>query len=171
VADSSNDRSDRIEHLLAEYEKLCPTNQGDMRKFLEIQCKTDWRDLLQKVIVELMRRERELLTPAHCEPHNPDSPKPGSWPRWWRLFSFVLPRSTRDRVFEPSFQELMEDYLATRGAYRTKWARRWLKFCFTLRTALMVGSCLRAWITDRGVAALLWFLPGPVREWVTIRWH
>src|SRR4051812_2390330 len=30
-----------------------------------------------------------------------------SLPRLWRLFSFLLPRETRERVFEPQYRELV----------------------------------------------------------------
>ena len=90
---------------------------------------------------------------------------PGSLFRFWRLFSYILPRSTRERVFEPAFQDLQADYLETRGKYRTAWAKRWLRFCFGVRTVLMVGGCLRAWVQDAIVSWLMSFVPAEVRRW------
>ena len=39
---------------------------------------------------------------------------------------------------------------ARRKGYRTKWARRWINFALTVRTALLVLGCLAA--TARGAA-------------------
>jgi hypothetical protein len=89
---------------------------------------------------------------------------PGGLPRFWRLFSYLLPRKTRDRVFEPNYQELLEDYL-TRGKYRTKWAKRWLAFCFTFRTILMVLGCFRAMLADKAIALLARLVPEPLKRW------
>jgi len=86
--------------------------------------------------------------------------------RFWRLFFYILPRTTRERVFEPAFNDLQVDYLETKGKYRTRWAKRWLVFCFTLRTVLMVDGCLRAWAQDATVSWLLSFVPDRVRRWI-----
>jgi len=71
------------------------------------------------------------------------------FPRMWSLFAYILPRETRNRVFEPYHQEMLEDYVISRRSYRTKFARRWLKFAFAFRTALMVGECLWVMGADR----------------------
>jgi hypothetical protein len=89
----------------------------------------------------------------------------GTFPRWWRLFSYVLTRKTRDRVFEPAYQELLEDYLTTRGKYRTKWAKRWLTFSYTFRTCLIVLDCLRAMLADKAIALLARVVPEPLKRW------
>src|SRR6266545_2161218 len=84
---------------------------------------------------------RPLYSPAgegHASALNVSEVEPaGKLPRFWRLFSYLLPRKTRERVFEPAYQELLEDYLTTHGKYRTKWAKRWLTFCYTFRTVVM----------------------------------
>lgn len=77
------------------------------------------------------------------------------FPRCWSLFGYLLPRETRVRVFEPRQQELLEDYTLARRFYRTRWARRWLVFCFTFRTALMVLECFRAMAVDK----MFWWVP------------
>jgi hypothetical protein len=89
----------------------------------------------------------------------------GSFPRAWRLFSYLLPRKTRDRVFEPAYQDLVDDYLTTRAKYRTKWAKRWLTFCYTLRTCLMVLDCLRAMLADKAIALLARVVPERLKHW------
>jgi hypothetical protein len=77
---------------------------------------------------------------------------------FWALFPFILPRRLREQVYEPSYQELLEDYHVARRSYRTKWARRWLTFCFTLRTLVLVAQCFGALLSDRGWQVLKWTL-------------
>jgi hypothetical protein len=82
-------------------------------------------------------------------------PKAPGWPRFWELFGYCLPKKPRERVYEPGRNELLEDYLETRGRYRTAWSRRWLCFCFTFRTVLLVVDCWRALVTDKAVGIIL----------------
>jgi hypothetical protein len=88
----------------------------------------------------------------------PRSSKPvmPSFPRSWSLFAFLLPREVRERVYEPAHQELLEDYTLARRSYRTKQARRWLTFCFTVRTAMMWAESLRVMACSKGAKALRW---------------
>lgn len=76
------------------------------------------------------------------------------WPRFWELFGFLLPRKTREKVYDEIRNELLEDYYYTRKKYRTKWARRWLTLCFTFRTFLVIGDCWRV-LLGAGVAKAL----------------
>jgi hypothetical protein len=92
--------------------------------------------------------------------------EPGGFPRAWRLFSFILPRATRERVFQPVYQELLIDYLEARRECNTPRSRRWLTFCFGVKTVLMVVGCLRAWARDATVGRLLSFLPASIRQWI-----
>ena len=82
----------------------------------------------------------------------------------WKNFSYLLPRKTRERVFEPAYQDLFADHLETRRK-RGKWFRRWLTFCFVFRTVLMVGDCFRALLADRGLRFLTSLLPEPLKRW------
>ncbi len=91
------------------------------------------------------------------------------FPRFWELFSYILPHGVRKRVFEPAFNEMIEDYLETRGRYRTRWAKRWLTFAFTFRTALMVFDCFRALLTHRAFRFVSHLLPEPIRSWWSLR--
>jgi hypothetical protein len=81
-----------------------------------------------------------------------------AFPRLWSLLAFLLPRKARAEAYEPAHQELLEDYLVARKLYRTKWARRWLTFCFMLRTVVMVAQSLRAWLGDKRIRALKWLM-------------
>lgn len=86
------------------------------------------------------------------------------FPRAWELLGFLLGRIIRERIYTPVHQELLEDYMVAKR-YRTKWARRWLAFCFTLRTFLLLGECFRAALADKGAQLLLKLIPEPVRHW------
>src|SRR5206468_1201 len=78
------------------------------------------------------------------------------FPRFWSLFAFLLPREVRERVYEPAHQELLEEYTLSRRLYRTKWARRWLTFCFTVRTAMLWTESLRVMACSKGAKAIRW---------------
>jgi hypothetical protein len=94
----------------------------------------------------------------------PPKPKPRfQLLRTWELFAFCLNRKTKQEVFEPLLDELKEDYLLAQR-YRTPWAKRWLQFCFTLKTLAMVGGCLRVSISSKIVKLLLCFVPEAVRR-------
>jgi hypothetical protein len=93
-----------------------------------------------------------------------DTAPPGRLPRFWRLFSYILPKQTRVRVFEPAYNDMLEDY-ATRGKYRTKWAKRWLAFCFTWHTAWMVVECVASMLSDKALALVRRLWPGLVLWW------
>ena len=80
------------------------------------------------------------------------------WPRFWELFGFCLPRKICEEVDEPGRNELLEDYFLARK-YRTKWARRWLTFCFTFRTVLLVADCWRVLLKNGAVKIILGFVP------------
>jgi len=56
---------------------------------------------------------------------------------------FLFCQQTRESLYNPSYQALLKDYLETRKArFRTKWARRWLDFCFYVRT---IGLFMQCW--------------------------
>ncbi|UCC31819.1 MAG: hypothetical protein JSU86_05980 [Phycisphaerales bacterium] len=86
------------------------------------------------------------------------------FPRVWELLGFVLGRTIRKRIYTPVHQELLEDYVLAKR-YRTKWARRWLAFSFTVRTLLLLAECLRAALAGKGAQLLLKLMPEPVRQW------
>lgn len=89
-----------------------------------------------------------------------------SWPKVWHLFGFLLPHSIRDRVYGPAVQELLLDHLEARR-YRSTWARRWLCFCFLMRTALLAINCIRATGLDKLAYLILKLMPEPLRRWWT----
>jgi hypothetical protein len=72
----------------------------------------------------------------------------GVFPWWWVLFPFILPRSVRERVYEPAFEELKEDYLKALPLWTGWLSRRWLTFCFSVRTAGLFGGSIWAAMWD-----------------------
>jgi hypothetical protein len=74
------------------------------------------------------------------------------------MFSYILTDPTRQRVFEPRFNELVADYLELRRESLNTWERRWLSFAFTFRTLMMVLDCLRVWMLATLGWLLLWLL-------------
>jgi len=76
-----------------------------------------------------------------------------TWPRSWSLFAFLLPKSVREKVWEPAVADLVESY-ANRKHFRGKWARRWINFCLAIRTAILVFECLAWMIPDRAIRLL-----------------
>jgi hypothetical protein len=75
------------------------------------------------------------------------------FPRLWELFPVILPRSVRERVYEPSHEELKEDYLKYRAMCRGAWSRRWVTFSFTIRTGGLIAQSL--WAAAGGKARQL----------------
>ena len=82
---------------------------------------------------------------------------------FWELFKFILPPKTRTEVYEPLYNEFLEDYLVSR-VYKSKYAKRWLKFCFVTRTGIMVAGCLRVSCSAKLRLAFLAFLPESLRR-------
>lgn len=123
------------------------------------------RDTLKRLIAELFlqhavlhgvkRRRKVRLVPIVRWP---------GFPRVWELLGFLLGRTIRERIYTPIHHELLEDYLLAKR-YRTKGARRWLAFCFTLRTLVLLAECVRAALADKGARLLLKLMPEPLREW------
>ena len=115
--------------------------------------KAEWR----LALAEFRRAAKDFMRATARRPAK-------GFPRLWELLAFALGKETRRRVYEPVRQELLEDYVRA-ARYRTKWSRRWLGFCFTLRTILLVLGCIRAASADKTVRFLLRFIPKPLKEW------
>jgi hypothetical protein len=80
--------------------------------------------------------------------------------------SFLLGRKTREQVFEPAFNDLIAAHLrAQEGKFQKTWARRWIKFCFGFRTAILLAECaivgIRRLLLPRGLERLWERLIGP----------
>lgn len=86
------------------------------------------------------------------------------FPRAWELFAFILDHRTRERVWEPLQHELLADYIDARR-YRTRWARRWIAFAFTMRTLWGVLDCFRVMVTSSTGRFLGRLIPPRLTEW------
>jgi hypothetical protein len=104
------------------------------------------------------RNPRHALAYVIAQKLSANSPLPIGFPRFWELFPIILPRSLRTRVYDPSHEELKEDYLTERKRWRTPWARKWVTFAFTFRTGLLVGLCCWAGLSGTARKALIAFV-------------
>ena len=85
--------------------------------------------------------------------------------RLCRLFSFVLRQKTRSRIFQPTFEELKEDYALMPQLKCGKWERRWIGVCFVWRGFWMVLDCARIGAMDRTVSSIAKFGGITFRNW------
>ncbi len=66
-----------------------------------------------------------------------------TYPRFWKAFSWLIPRKTRKRVFDPAYADLMLDYCEMpRPA--TRLGKAYRHFVFVAHTILLVVDTLRA---------------------------
>jgi len=78
----------------------------------------------------------------------------------------LLSKKTREQVYEPHYNEILEDYTLAKRTYRTKCARRWLTFCFSVKTlGLFVESIITA-IGDRFIRRIEKTAPTIVHWWL-----
>jgi hypothetical protein len=116
-------------------------------------------------------KEPPMPTQLELVPVSPERPDSGSggasepankFPlvRTWNLFSYILGKETRERVYEPLYYEFHRDYLLARRNYKTKWAKRWLNFALICRTAAMMCGCFRVMISGK-ITGMLWAIISP----------
>jgi hypothetical protein len=86
------------------------------------------------------------------------------FPLLWELFGFALRRRTRERIFEPAYQDMFAQHLKARQ-FTGKWERRWLNFCFALRTIGLVLSCWRIATWTAAITIAFRLIPANVKEW------
>lgn len=122
-----------------------------------------WKALTDQELLEMRVRLRKGL--VSLSPHwiwRPAKRRPlirwPGWPRAWSLLTFILSEAIEERVYQPAMVELLRKH-SERVRYRTKGARRWINFCFALRTLLLVGECL-VLLVPSGIASL-------VRAWLS----
>lgn len=90
-----------------------------------------------------------------------------NFPRFWELFGYVLPPSIKRKAYEPYVEEMKEDYLVARSnpKNRRKWPRRWLWFCFFIRTFAACVTSLRLFFMESCWKWLAALLPSEVKDW------
>jgi hypothetical protein len=114
---------------------------------------------------------REAFGPEGAELFVDPAAKRTGWPRLWELLGYALPRRTRERLFAPSFADLMRDYMTTRQAkYQTRGARLWLNTCFTIHTGGLILLCIGIAIRSAAIVTLLLLIPQGIRERVWDWW-
>jgi hypothetical protein len=84
--------------------------------------------------------------------------------RLLELFQFILPPKVKREVYEPQFNDLLEDFLIKAQKYDTKWASRWLRSCFVMRAFSTVIGSLWAALGSKVGNVFLAFLPEPLRK-------
>jgi hypothetical protein len=117
---------------------------------------------LDRLLDEFFRAQ--LMTPWPGQAQTSTAAEPGKvlpqadptevFPRWWELFAFVLSHSVRERVYQPMYEELKEDYIRAAELWDGWFSRRWLTFCFGLRSLKLVAQCLWEAAGSKGRKAL-----------------
>jgi len=88
------------------------------------------------------------------------SAHPSKWihtlarPRTLELLSYILLPKTRKEVFEPRYNEILEDYICAKKKFDSKWEIRWLTFWFCVHTVLLVFGSIKARLGDKFIHAL-----------------
>jgi hypothetical protein len=71
----------------------------------------------------------------------------------WDLLGYLFSPKTRARSWTPSVEEFKADYATALKKYRTIWPRIYLRFCFGIRTVVLVLQTFKV-----GCIGLLWLL-------------
>ncbi len=179
-------RIDDLDHLLSEdcLHMMC---DGQMGEFLGCQWDGEWGSVppgmyiispelfgfeFDQRIFDPNCRQDVFLTDCGMivAPADQRQPLPAlaNFPRLWELFGFLLPKTTRDRVFEPAYNDLLAQHLKAREPrFDTPGQIRWLNFCFFVRSLCLVCGCYRCLIGGTVAAAAMRFLPADLRTFVT----
>jgi hypothetical protein len=92
-------------------------------------------------------------------------PGEAGFPRCWEILAYLLPRDSRQRMYQPARAELLEDYLLSRRCRRGWWSRLSVNVVFLVRTLLLAGECGRVLFASRAVQFWLWAV-GLALAWV-----
>ena len=93
------------------------------------------------------------------------------FPKLTRLLAYFLPKKVRRDCFEPTREEILEDYYHTRNdpQYAGRFIRTWLLFCYLFRTGVLWLVCLMLWLGDSVVHRVLRVMPASFQSWWTGR--
>lgn len=147
-------RKEKLEWAMA-----CEASRAVLLETFEAQLMAEHREFLERI--NQAHAKLWSLTgsvPEHCAtqptfadprdsastPSQPPRPPKEGFPRFWELFPIILPKSVRETVYEPCVEELKEDYLRERARWKGRFSRRWVTFCFTVRTVNLVFQSLWA---------------------------
>ena len=75
-------------------------------------------------------------------------PPQNSFAKLLNSISNILPGSTRTKVYEPAFNDLLETFLLEKQQCKTARELKWLTFWFYLRKVLLVQGSFKAMIVD-----------------------
>lgn len=90
----------------------------------------------------------------------------------WQLFSFLLSQKIRERVFEPAFEDALQQYVRSRlPEFQSKWQQRWITACFVVKSILLVFDSCRVASIAATLGALLWLVPPAIKERIIELWH
>ena len=89
------------------------------------------------------------------------------FPKLTMLLAYFLPKKVRRDCFEPTREEILEDYYHTRNdpQYAGKLIRIWLLFCFLFRTGVLWLVCLMLWLGDSVLQRVLRVMPASFQSW------
>jgi hypothetical protein len=124
------------------YPALTPISQEEFAKIII-------RSELGKIFPSLYN---ELITTQ--KPSEKKLPSIQKIVQFWELFRFLLPAKTRQEAYEPAFNDLKAEFLNSLK-FKSPSARRWLGFCFTVKTVLMVLDCFRVMVGAK-IKNLFW---------------
>lgn len=79
---------------------------------------------------------------AHQSKMKMRRPSWASLPRMFTLAGYVLPKDVREQQFEPSFEDLYQDYLLWLRTHRGGFRRLWQNVLMALWTSKLFTECL-----------------------------
>lgn len=85
------------------------------------------------------------------------------FPGFWELLGYLFSRVTRERIYEPSYNDLISQHLKARK-YQGRWQKRWLWCCFATRTIAVILECMWADWKSLICAACAFLVPAAVRK-------
>jgi hypothetical protein len=103
----------------------------------------------------LQKAMRDVLGHLSQTSMGPLKPALIAFPACWSQFRFLLPNKVRKAIYEPSIEELKEDYILAQAELTGTWGRRWMVVCFTIRTINVVWQSLWACFSDKTRRALI----------------
>ena len=80
------------------------------------------------------------------------------------LFRFILDKRTRERIFEPAYEDLKQQFAWTRQ-YNGKWEKRWLSFCFEFRAFVLVLESCRVMLLSAALKPFIRLIPNAISRW------
>jgi len=75
-------------------------------------------------------------------------------PRTLELLSYILLPKARKEVFEPRYNEILEDYVCAKKKFDSKWEIRWLTFWFCVHTVLLIFGSINARFWDKLISTV-----------------